>query len=253
MIGGDPVEVAYQTAIGKKRTENQDYVSVFRNQADQQLAIIADGIGGNRGGDVASAMAVSHIGFLFEATKFDEYQDVEKWLRKNVQDENNSIIEKSHQYADLQGMGTTIALTVLLKKRMIFANIGDSRGYLLRDFELHQITEDHSLVNELVKRGELSKKEAINHPQKNVIIRTLGISSDADLDTYTLPLEPGDQILLCTDGLTNMVSDADIQKTLLQNISATEKCQQLVDQANTAGGLDNITVLIYQDDEEVTN
>ncbi|GAK46921.1 serine/threonine protein phosphatase [Secundilactobacillus oryzae JCM 18671] len=246
------MEVAYQTAIGRHRTENQDYVSVFKNAAGQQLAIIADGIGGNHGGDVASAMAVSHIGFLFQSTQFEDHSVAETWLHKNVQAENEAIIEKSQKYEDLRGMGTTIALAVLLKDRMIIANIGDSRGYLLRAFELNQITEDHSLVNELVKRGELSKKEAANHPQKNVIIRSLGISSDADLDTYTLPLETGDLILLCTDGLTNMVSDDEIKEILLQNISAKDKCQQLIDKANTAGGLDNITVLIFQEDEEVT-
>ncbi|HIW72169.1 MAG TPA: Stp1/IreP family PP2C-type Ser/Thr phosphatase [Candidatus Levilactobacillus faecigallinarum] len=238
------MEVAYRTAIGKQRADNQDYVDVFTNQAGQHLALIADGIGGNQGGDVASAMAVSHLGHAFELTEWATTQDARAWISHQITAENRSIIEKSNQFADLNGMGTTLVAAVYFTNEVVIASIGDSRAYLLRDGQLRQLTEDHSLVNELVKRGEISRQAARHHPQKNVIIRSLGISSDANFDLNTYPLVLNDQLLLCTDGLTNMVDDQQIATVLMSHQTPDEKCDQLVKMANDAGGLDNITVLI---------
>ncbi|MFC6275047.1 Stp1/IreP family PP2C-type Ser/Thr phosphatase [Levilactobacillus tangyuanensis] len=238
------MEVAYQTSIGKQREDNEDYVDVFTNQAGQHLAIIADGIGGHQGGDVASAMAVSHLGHEFEQTEITSPETAGQWITTQITAENQSIIDKSNQFADLNGMGTTLVAAVYFTDEVVIANIGDSRAYLLRDEQLRQLTEDHSLVNELVKRGEISRQAARHHPQKNVIIRSLGISNDAKFDLNTYPLIPGDQLLLCTDGLTNMVDDDQIQSVLLSDQRAEDKCKQLIDLANAAGGLDNITVLL---------
>ncbi|KRN01680.1 Serine threonine protein phosphatase [Levilactobacillus senmaizukei DSM 21775 = NBRC 103853] len=238
------MEVAYQTSIGKQREDNEDYVDVFTNLAGQHLAIIADGIGGHQGGDVASAMAVSHLGHEFEQTKIASPETAGHWITAQITAENQSIIDKSNQFADLNGMGTTLVAAVYFTDEVVIASIGDSRAYLLRDEQLRQLTEDHSLVNELVKRGEISRQAARHHPQKNVIIRSLGISDDAQFDLNTYPLVPGDQLLLCTDGLTNMVDDDQIQAVLLSDQRAEDKCQQLIDLANAAGGLDNITVLL---------
>ncbi|PWG00917.1 Stp1/IreP family PP2C-type Ser/Thr phosphatase [Levilactobacillus bambusae] len=238
------MEVAYQTSVGKQRTENQDYVGVFSNQAGLSFAIIADGIGGNRGGDVASEMAVSHLGYRFEKTTFSDVTSANQWLSQVISVENQSIIDKSHQFADLDGMGTTLVAAILFEKEFIIANIGDSRAYLLRDHKLRQLTEDHSLVNELVKRGEISKADAKHHPHKNIIVKSLGISDDATFDSNKYPLAIGDQLLLCTDGLTNMVSDDEIINVLTAHTDVQAKCQRLVTLANEAGGLDNITVLL---------
>ncbi|MFD1455535.1 Stp1/IreP family PP2C-type Ser/Thr phosphatase [Levilactobacillus lanxiensis] len=238
------MEVAYRTSIGKQRNDNEDYVDVFTNQAGKHLAIIADGIGGHQGGDVASAMAVSHLGHEFEQTKLTTPDAARQWIATEITAENQSIIDKSNQFADLNGMGTTLVAALYFTEEVVIANIGDSRAYLMRDDELRQLTEDHSLVNELVKRGEISRQAARHHPQKNVIIRSLGISDDARFDLNTYPLVLGDQLLLCTDGLTNMVDDHQIQAVLTSDQTPKEKCDQLIDMANAAGGLDNITVLL---------
>ncbi|NLR09655.1 MULTISPECIES: Stp1/IreP family PP2C-type Ser/Thr phosphatase [Lactobacillaceae] len=238
------MKVAYRTSIGKQREDNEDYVDVFTNLAGQHLAIIADGIGGHQGGDVASAMAVSHLGHEFEQTELTTPTAARTWITGEITAENQSIIDKSNEFADLNGMGTTLVAALYFTEEVVIASIGDSRAYLLRDGQLRQLTEDHSLVNELVKRGEISKQAARHHPQKNVIIRSLGISADARFDLNTYPLVIGDQLLLCTDGLTNMVTDAEIQKVLLSARPTAEKCDRLIEMANAAGGLDNITVLI---------
>ncbi|KRL93081.1 Stp1/IreP family PP2C-type Ser/Thr phosphatase [Levilactobacillus hammesii] len=238
------MKVAYRTSIGKQRNDNEDYVDVFTNLAGQHLAIIADGIGGHQGGDVASAMAVSHLGHEFEQTDLTTPAAARTWITGEITAENQSIIDKSNQFADLNGMGTTLVAALYFTEEVVIASIGDSRAYLLRDRQFRQLTEDHSLVNELVKRGEISKQAARHHPQKNVIIRSLGISTDARFDLNTYPLVAGDQLLLCTDGLTNMVADEDIRKVLLSDQTPAEKCDQLIEMANAAGGLDNITVLI---------
>ncbi|KIS03441.1 Stp1/IreP family PP2C-type Ser/Thr phosphatase [Paucilactobacillus wasatchensis] len=245
------MEIAYQTDIGQEREDNQDYVGVFTNQERLTFAIVADGIGGHQGGDVASSMAVSHIGYHFEQTAFENPMQAVQWLSSEVRDENEKIIDKSNQFKDLKGMGTTMVAAIFFDDQMVVANIGDSRGYLRRNGELHQLTEDHSLVNELVKRGEITEQEAKTHPQKNIITRTLGISPDADIDINLYQLEPDDQLLLCTDGLTNMLDNQQLESVLQGSQSLQEKCQQLIKLANQAGGPDNITVLIAENVREV--
>ncbi|CAM3101632.1 Stp1/IreP family PP2C-type Ser/Thr phosphatase [Lactiplantibacillus plajomi] len=246
------MDFAYRSDIGQQREENEDYVGVFQNKAGINFAIVADGIGGHQGGDVASEMAVSHMGYRFENTHFDQPEDAVKWLSNEVQDENQHIIEKAREFSDLNGMGTTMVAALLFDDQFLVANLGDSRGYLFRNGALHQLTEDHSLVNELVKRGEISEEQARKHPQKNIITRTLGISPDADIDTSLFKMELGDQLLLCSDGLTNMVPDDQLAKVLAdQHQTATEKCETLIKMANTAGGFDNITALIVAVDGEV--
>lgn len=165
--------------------------------------------------------------------------------------ENQTILAKAHSYQDLNGMGTTLVCALIFPESFIMANIGDSRGYLLRQGKLRQLTEDHSFVNELLKRGEISPSEAQNHPQKNLITRSLGISKQTEIDEKTFLSQKGDLLLLCSDGLTNMVSDDELQTVLLQDNSLTEKCQTLITLANQAGGRDNITALLIILDGEV--
>lgn len=247
------MEIAYKTDIGQEREDNQDYVGVFTNQDQLTFAIVADGIGGHQGGDVASSMAVSHIGYHFEQTVFNNPMEAVRWLSEQVRAENAKIIDKSNQFKDLKGMGTTLVAAIFFDDQMVVANIGDSRGYLRRNNELNQLTEDHSLVNELVKRGAITKQEAKTHPQKNIITRTLGISPDADIDINLYQLEPDDQLLLCTDGLSNMVTNEQLDSVLKSKQTLAEKCQQLINIANEAGGPDNITVLIAENRREVAN
>lgn len=244
------MKIAFKTDIGQIREENQDYVGVFKNIDKLTFAIVADGIGGHQGGDVASSMAVSHIGRHFETTSFATPLDAVQWLSNEVRDENAQIIAKAQQFSDLRGMGTTLVAAILFEDKMIVANIGDSRGYLNRDHKLSQLTEDHSLVNELVKRGAITEEEARTHPQKNVITRTLGISEDADIDINLYQLLENDRLLLCTDGLSNEVNNEQMLSVLESDMSTDEKCTQLISFANQAGSPDNITVLLAENSQE---
>ena len=235
--------------IGKVRKVNEDSVGLYQNQKQITLGLVADGIGGNRGGDVASAMIVQHLGYLFEESAFETVVQAYEWLQKQVQVENDLLIQKGKQYPDLEGMGSTLVLILIDSVDCIIANIGDSRGYRLRKNELQQISRDHSLVNELIKQGAITKEEAANHPQKNVIVKTLGINHDAQMDHYALKVEPDDLFLLCTDGLSKLVTEAKIKAILTASGSLEEKCQQLITQARVNGGDDNITALLIAADE----
>lgn len=247
------MQIAYKTAIGKRRADNEDSVGVFANQSGVQLAMIADGIGGNQGGDVASEMAVEHIGHSFETTHTQTIDQTKNWLQAQITSENQDIRDRSAQFDDLKGMGTTVVLAVISHETVLVGNIGDSRAYLLRDNVFSQVTEDHSLVNELVKRGELSKQAARVHPQKNVITRSLGIEKSVQIDLHYLELATGDTLMLCSDGLSDMLADDKIQAVLESTATPQEKCNQLVNMANDAGGLDNISVIIVDNQSEVTD
>ncbi|WP_057768807.1 Stp1/IreP family PP2C-type Ser/Thr phosphatase [Lactobacillus selangorensis] len=247
------MEIAYQTDVGQKRESNQDYVGTFLNKGGARFAIVADGMGGHRGGDVASEMAVSHIGYHFEQTTSTDVEELIKWLVVELQNENQQIIDASEEYADLMGMGTTMVAVILVDHKFVVANIGDSRAYLYRSDRLKQLTEDHSLVNELVKQGEISPEDARNHPQKNIITRSLGISTDVDADVTIYELAENDLLLLCTDGLTNMMTDRQIAMILASPEDITEKCKALVKVANQAGGLDNITALLIHETQQAVN
>lgn len=240
---------SFLSDIGKVRNVNEDSVGLYQNQKQIILGLVADGIGGNRGGDVASAMVVQHLGYLFEESSFETVAQAYEWLQKQVQVENDLLIQKGKQYPDLEGMGSTLVLILIDSEDCIIANIGDSRGYRLRKNELQQISQDHSLVNELIKQGAITKEEAANHPQKNVIVKTLGINHDAQMDYYALKVEPDDLFLLCTDGLSKLVAEAKIKAILTASGSLEEKCQQLITQARVNGGDDNITALLIAVDE----
>ena len=161
---------------------------------------------------------------------------------------NSIILKKSQEKTKYQGMGTTLVAALFLNdQQVVVANIGDSRGYIFHDNLLTQITFDHSLVNELVKNGDLSEDAARLSPQKNIITRAIGISEDAKIDVHTFPLGKNDQLLLCSDGLSKMVSNDQIKAALgNERLTLGEKCQRLVSLANQAGGPDNVTVLISQ-------
>jgi len=244
------VKYSYLSDVGRTRSKNEDFVGFFNNPAGISLAIVADGLGGHRGGEVASEMAVSNIGYEFEHSGFKTPKDAFSWLQEQAVFENKKILKSADQNDSLMGMGTTLVCVVVFKKKILISNIGDSRCYLFADGQLVQLTEDHSLVNEMVKSGEISKEEARVHPRKNIITRTLGVSSDAQLDQKLCEIIPG-ELLLCTDGLTNMVSDQQIAGILDQDkLGLKEKCQQLIQAANEAGGADNITALLLSFESE---
>lgn len=238
------MEVYFQSDIGKRRKSNQDYTATFTNQKNQLLALLADGMGGHQAGDIASRQAVEEIGIAWEATMIDDSEKAVQWFLQHIQQTNQRIFEKGQSQPTLSGMGTTLEVVTLLDNHLALAHVGDSRIYLFREQRLIALTEDHSLVNALLKSGEITQEMAENHPRKNIITRSLGMPGSLEVDVAIHKIQDHDQLLLCSDGLTNMVSEPKITQILLEAASLQDASQRLIDEANAKGGLDNITVLL---------
>lgn len=238
------MEVYFQSDIGKRRKSNQDYTATFTNQKNQLLALLADGMGGHQAGDIASRQAVEEIGIAWEATMIDDSEKAVQWFLQHIQQTNQRIFEKGQSQPTLSGMGTTLEVVTLLDNHLALAHVGDSRIYLFREQRLIALTEDHSLVNALLKSGEITQEMAENHPRKNIITRSLGMPGSLEVDVAIHKIEDQDQLLLCSDGLTNMVSEPKIAQILLEAASLQDASQRLIEEANAKGGLDNITVLL---------
>ncbi|WP_283621475.1 Stp1/IreP family PP2C-type Ser/Thr phosphatase [Limosilactobacillus avium] len=239
------MKVAYQTDVGHRRSQNQDRVAQFTDKRGNQLVVIADGIGGNRSGDVAAEMTVKRLGHRFIEDGPEKPIEAIRWFAREVQLINDEILKKSKQQTIYQGMGTTMVAAVAFKKNLVVANIGDSRGYLLHDDMMTQVTIDHSLVNELVKSGDITEEEALKLPQSNIITRAIGISPDAQIEVNRFKFAPGDKLLMCSDGLFKTVEKDELKAVLSDDqVPIDQKCARLVKKANEAGGPDNITVLI---------
>lgn len=218
--------------VGQLRQSNEDALLL----SDPVFAV-ADGMGGARAGEVASAMAVAAL---------HGFDGGEQELAQAIEDVNLRIHSASRNDASLLGMGTTITAAMIDGEALVLAHVGDSRAYVLRAGQLRQLTDDHSLVGELIRRGALTPEEAERHPQRSVITRALGADETVDVDVLRVPVETGDLILLCSDGLTGMVSDAELARILRGGGELNELAQQLVVAANRAGGEDNITAVLLR-------
>ena len=230
------------TDVGRVRDGNEDD---FIDQADRLgLVAVADGMGGHRAGEVASATALEALRAAVANGRS---------LRDAIEGANDAVLEKSESHRELHGMGTTLTAGMLGSDgQLVVGHVGDSRAYLVRDGELTQITNDHSLVEELVRGGELTPEQAEVHPRRSIITRALGIDPQVEVDEYPIDLRPGDRILLCSDGLTTMVRPDDIAGILNREHDPKRAAQLLVDAANEAGGEDNVTAVII-DAVEVTH
>ena len=233
----------YITDPGRVRTHNEDSVTILKNGSDEHLMIVADGMGGHRAGEVASSMVVTHIGSRFsELSSIGSKLDAVSWLNENINEINRNIIKYSEDNTDSSGMGTTVVMALLTSDFLIFANIGDSCGFVLKSGKLHKITKDHTLVNLLVDSGELSPEEAEDHPKKNVLMRALGSADKQELDIFDVDPEV-DSILLCSDGLTHMLTKDQIERVLVEeDISVEAKLIKLIKKCNARGGTDNISI-----------
>ena len=240
--------IAYQTDVGLRRKSNQNAVGVFVNRNNVSLSVVCDGVGGQNAGDVASALTVAHLREAWTHSSFRTVLDISRWLVQHIQSANDAIIEKAQQIADLQGMATTIVCSVVFDNTIVIAHVGDSRAYLYRHFQLKQLTEDHSLIADLVKKNVITPEEATTHPLKHVVTRSLGLHQQLAIDILTMPHQQGDLLLLCTDGLSDMVSEQRISRYFTEWATLPERAAQLIKWANEAGGRDNITVLL--DDTE---
>lgn len=232
----------YLTDPGKVRDHNEDSVIIVKDQADEILLAVADGMGGHRNGEVASSIAISHIGKRFaEISSVGNKEDATNFVREMVSEANFLIYKHTSEHPESTGMGTTLVLAILTKDFLLFGNIGDSSGYVVKNEKLHKVTTDHTLVSLLVKSGELTEEEAKNHPRKNVLMRALGATNTVEMDiTYVERDIEG--IFLCSDGLTNMLNDDQITKVLNENTSLEEKLKKLIVKCNNRGGTDNISV-----------
>lgn len=227
-----------------KRKDNQDYTATFFNQSNVLLAILCDGLGGHQAGDIASEMAVSQIGNSWEQTTFtseDTYL-IQTWLKEVINRENTRIFEAANAYPDLAGMGTTLVAGVILEKIVLFANIGDSRAYTYQDNGLTLVTEDHSFVSELQRRGELTDLEAKNHVNRNALTRSLGVEGNLDIDFFKVLKDSVDLVLLNSDGLSNALVEEQMVDILNSDHDLDQKAEDLVNLAIINEASDNVTV-----------
>ena len=215
------------------------------------MIILADGMGGHRAGNIDSEMAVTDLGVAWVDTQIDTVNEVREWFANNLEIENQKINQLGQDEA-YKGMGTTLEAVAIIDNQAIYAHIGDSRIGLIRGEQYHQLTSDHSLVNELLKAGQLTPEEAASHPQKNIITQSIGQKDEIQPDFGMITLEPGDYLLLNSDGLTNMISGSEIYDIVTSDISLADKAATLIRFANNAGGLDNITVALIAVNEEAT-
>ena len=241
----------YQTDPGKVRSHNEDSVTIVKNTNGDYLLMVADGMGGHKAGEVASSMAVTLIGTRFsQVSSLGSKVDAINWLKEIVEEVNTNIIKYAEEHVDSQGLGTTLVCAVLTKEYLIFANVGDSSGFVRKDGKLYKVTKDHTLVNLLVETGEIREEEAENHPQKNVLMKALGAAEKTEPDIFVVE-DPVDGVFLCSDGLTNMVTKEQIEKVLNdEDLDIEEKIDKLILKANLRGGNDNISIAYLSEEGE---
>lgn len=233
------------TDIGKTRRSNQDYVFCHDKPIGNlsNLFIVADGMGGHNAGEYASKFCVE---FFVEKVEESTLESPVSILQTAIKETNDILLKKSHEKKEMEGMGTTFVVATISGKTMYVANIGDSRLYHMRD-EMEQITEDHSLVEVMIRTGEIAREEAKTHPKKNVITRALGGMENVRADFFEVTLKRGDIVLMCSDGLTNMIENDVIEEIIKETPKDVEQAAlSLVDRANSNGGKDNIAIIILK-------
>lgn len=235
---------------GNARKNNEDSFYIPDGKGPENLAIVADGMGGYRGGEVASALSIETVRNYIAANHDNSIQAKTKTIIDAIKAANSAVYDYAATNEFLYGMGTTMVLLYVLENTALIANIGDSRGYLVRGNRIRQITTDHSLVQELVEQGRISPAEARNHPHKNIITRAIGSGDQSRAEIYEVTLRPGDVILFCTDGLSDCVYDDDLLHAIVSNDSIQDAATELVAKALADGGRDDITVVIAQAEEE---
>jgi serine/threonine protein phosphatase PrpC len=233
----------FQTDQGRVRSNNEDNGAVIHLTATDVFTVLADGMGGHRSGDVASKMAVDFLTNHFH-TYIQENPEVKDALQRLLEDANNEIFTYSNENPECQGMGTTVIAIRVDQDQFVIAHVGDSRCYHIKGDTIEQITEDHTLVNELVKSGQITREEAEIHPRKNVIMRSVGTDPTIEVDLAEHGWSEGDYLLLCSDGLSDKVKSAKMLDVINGKGSLEDKTTELIQAANEAGGEDNITIIL---------
>jgi PPM family protein phosphatase len=242
------MEIAHRTHIGLVRDLNEDSLHFFHSTCRRVVAIVADGMGGHQAGDVASQQSVKIMERYLAPLQFqDKTDEKSNHLLHAVGKANEQVFSLAMRNNQYQGMGTTVVAAIIDLKEVVLAHVGDSRAYMLHHGGLYQLTEDHSYVNMLQKHGQITQEEAKNHPQRNMIVRAVGTSDEVEVDLITTPWEQDDILLMCSDGLTTMVSENQIGQVLSQTgETMEEKADQLLRMALHAGGKDNVSLILLK-------
>lgn len=242
------MKYAAGTDKGLVREINEDSYNIIPgSQEAPYVFIVADGMGGHNCGEIASSAAVEYISGYFtqNAGSFLNAGDRGLALKKLVEAANQEVWQKSMESPETNGMGTTLTMAVIADNIITVAHVGDSRLYLARSGNMRKVTDDHSYIEELVRKGSLTREEAENHPGKNIITRAIGSSPELEVDILSLTMETDDMVILCTDGLTNMLCEGEIYETA-GSAEPEAACEQLIEAAKKHGGEDNVTVIIIK-------
>ena len=233
----------YQTDPGKVRSHNEDSVTIVKNLKNEYLVVVADGMGGHKAGEVASSLAVNELGKRFsELSSIGTKEEAVIWLKEIIDEINVKILRYAEEHVDASGLGTTCVCSIVTNEFLLFGNIGDSSGYVIKKGKLYKVTKDHTLVNILLENGELSETAAKTHPQKNVLMKALGAAEEIEMDIFDVERDV-DGIVLCSDGLTNMISVDQMEKVFDdKDLELEEQIGKLINKANMRGGTDNITI-----------
>ena len=233
----------YQTDPGKVRSHNEDSVTIVENASGEYLAVVADGMGGHKAGEVASSLAVNELSKRFsELSSIGSKEEAVVWLKEIIDEVNIKILKYAEEHIDAAGLGTTCVCSIFTKDFLLFGNIGDSSGYVIKNSKLYKVTKDHTLVNILLENGELTEKAAKVHPQKNVLMKALGAAEKIEMDIFDVERDV-EGVLLCSDGLTNMMSTEQMEKVLNDgDLELEEQVDKMIMKANMRGGNDNITI-----------
>lgn len=241
----------YLTDPGKVRDHNEDSVTILSNDNGEYILAVADGMGGHKAGEVASSIATTHLEARFVSLDtLGTKEEAIEWLREVTKEINDKIFAYTFQNPDSKGMGTTLVVAIRTRDYVLFGNIGDSSGFVYKNGKLVKVTKDHTLVNLLVSTGELTEEEAKYHPRKNVLMRALGANNPIEIDIFDVDISVRG-ILLCSDGLTNMLTFEQIEKVLNSKDNIEEKIIKLIRKSNIRGGTDNISIayLVSEDGE----
>ena len=244
------MDFALKSDVGKLRKLNEDYCGCyFKEDNNLSIFVLADGMGGHNAGEIASRVTVESI-----LAKVSEFMDsnqskmTDKRIKELASDAiinaNNNVVSLSAKNSGMRGMGTTVVMAALWGDKACISHVGDSRAYLVSDGKIKQLTTDHSYIEELIKEGSISRERAKNHPDRNMITRAIGVEDVVIIDTDVVKIKDLDAIILCSDGLTNLIDENEILDVFLKGQSADEICDELLKEANKRGGYDNITIVV---------
>lgn len=236
------MQTFYFTDPGKVRSHNEDSVTIISNEKKEFILAIADGMGGHKAGEVASAIAIEHItNSFYKLESIGTKEQAIEWLRLIVKEINDKIFEYAKKNPESKGLGTTLVIAIKTNDYILYGNIGDSSGYVIKNGILHKVTKDHTYVGMLLSNGKITEENAKNHPGKNLLTRALGANNPIEIDIFDIDTSVKG-LFLCSDGLTNMLTEEQIEKVLNSNLSIEEAVVKLIKKANYRGGMDNISI-----------